>query len=95
MGLFNGHLAMTDKEKLELLQEVANAVVTCHAIPETMPLQLAKAIKALEIILVAIEARQEPVIINALNPEGAKPPPELMPMDARLERAENSGEADL
>ena len=70
---------MTKTEKLEVLQGVANDVVNRNTELESREYgidDVAQAIKSMEIILVAIGARHEPVFVDAMNPEGSKPPPE-------------------
>ena len=54
---------MNDKDKLKLLQQVSNEVVDRFVLLE-------HAVKALEIILVGMSARNKPVVVAAKNPVG-------------------------
>ncbi len=61
---------MEDKDKLQLLQQVGNDVVESYGdfVTDVMttPILLKDAVKALEIVLVAMGARDEDVIVEAM-----------------------------
>ncbi len=69
---------MKDKDKLKLLQQVGNEVVDTYG--ATDPLLLEHAVKALEIILVGISARNTPVVVAAITPD------EILEAEAGMEQ---------
>ena len=69
---------MEDKDKLQLLQQVGNDVVESYGdfVTDVMttPILLKDAVKALEIVLVAMGARDEDVIVEAMEVEDLSAP---------------------
>ena len=63
---------MTDKDKLKLMSRLGNEVVDSYSdfVTDvmTIPVLLKDAIKALEIVLVAMGARDKDVRVQAMNP---------------------------
>ncbi len=66
---------MKDKRKVQLLHQLGNDVVDSYGdfVADVMstPVLLADAVKALEVILVAMGAREEPGVIKAGAPSEA------------------------